>query len=205
MNSDDDERAKEDLMWQTWQDGISKVGSSAAVKLFRGDQPMGDEELFQGWLETIDRMMEIALSPEDFEELKWHSISSDQKRETFEGVDVSFKKFVDTIEMVISVMMGGERQQADKVIARKIIVEALSRAANQDIEDVFDIDPGKGLMSSEQLVELGLNRDKLIECLLQDQQVISADCVEGEFLVGTTDGEIQFRLVFSDEAKGGHS
>jgi len=43
----------------------------------------------------------------------------------------------------------------------------------------------------------------LTESLLLDPQIKAADCVNGEFIVKTTCGEIKVRLVFGDEAKGG--
>jgi hypothetical protein len=202
MNSEDNEKAKADLLWQTWQDGISKAGSSAAVKLFRSGQPITDEELFQAWIETIDHIMEfIAESPADFEE--WKQRNPNEKREIFEGKELNFEIFVSTIQRVINVMKTGTIDQADKKTAGKIIAGALSRAANKEVEIVVDLDPGKELMSSEKIGELGISREKLIESLLRDPQVMSADCVEGEFRVSTICGEIQFRLVFGDEPRGG--
>jgi hypothetical protein len=205
MNYEGSEQSIVDLAWQAWHDGISTAGSKAAIKLFRSDQPVGDEELFPDWLETIDRMMAIALSPEELEALQWLNLDSNEKRERLESSEISFENFVGTIERAIHVMKTGKHLQADKETATKIIVGALSRASKKDVEGVFDVDPGKGLMSSERLVELGISSENLSDSLLLDHRVLSANCIEGEWVVSTTIGEIQFRLVFGDEATGGHS
>ena len=67
------------------------------------------------------------------------------------------------------------------------------------------LEPGKELMSSEKIAELGITKKSLLDSLNLDPQVKAADCVEGEFIVKTIRGEIKFRLVFGDEGSGGRA
>lgn len=129
MASEDNVESKSEMAGQAWKDGLSRVGSNAAVKLFRSGQFIEDGDLFQGWLETIDLMMEyMAGSTEDI--IEWKQRSPEGKRQAFRGKVLGYKSFVNAIQRVINVMNGeaikdqGKIKQDDKETIRKIISNA---------------------------------------------------------------------------------
>jgi hypothetical protein len=202
MNLEDNEEAKNEAVWQIWWSGIAKAGS---IKLTRGTQTT-DDELFQVWMETIDRIMEqIAESPEDFDE--WKQLSPDEKYKEFENGLINYEGFIGDVQSTIDVMKTklSNSQATDKETARKILSRAFSRASNSKVESGIELEHSQELMSSEKIAELGITKKKLLDSLLLDPQVKSVDCVEGEFIVTTYYGEIKFRLVFGDEGSGGRA
>ena len=109
MNSESHEEDISEALWQAWQAGISAAGSNAAVKLFRSGQPVRNEELFQGWLESIELMINI-LAEQGKESIdglnEFKQLSPDEKHEMLKGTEIGFDSFADTIQKVISVMKG---------------------------------------------------------------------------------------------------
>ena len=195
---EDDQGYKDSIIVQIWQEGVKKAG---ALKFLSGET---DNEVHQIWIETIDLMMgQFYESPDDFN--KWKQQSPNEKYKelnegplNFEGFKGEAQSLIDFIKTKLS-----NTKQAEDENARNIISRAISRAANRDIESVMDIDPCKGLVSSEKMGELGVTKEKLTESLLLDPQVKAVDCINGEFIVKTIRGEIKFCLVFGDEASGG--
>jgi len=208
MNSEDNKEIKSVAVGEIWRDGMATAGSNAALNLVRSGRPMGYEELLPVWVKTIDLIMEIVLeSPEDLK--VWEQNSPDEKYELFKGQEMGYESFVDNIRQGIEMMKSkglvdeAKVRQAQEETARQVIIRAVSRASNQEVEGGIDLEPRKDLMSSEKIVEIGITREKLLDSLRQDAMVISADCVDGGILLNTMYGEISFRMVFGDEAGAG--
>jgi hypothetical protein len=79
-------------------------------------------------------------------------------------------------------------KEAEEENAKNIISRAFSRAANREVVGGIDLEPGKELISSEKIAELGITKKKLLDSLLLDPQVKAADCVNGVFIARTTRG-----------------
>ena len=210
MNSEDNKEQKSVEIGEIWWDGMATAGSNAVLNLARSGRPMGYEELLPVWVKTIDLIMEIVLeSPEDLK--AWKENSPYEKYELFKDKDMGYKSFIGNIRQGIEMMKSKGRvdeakvRQAQEETARQVIIRAVSRASNQEVEGGIDLEPRKDLMSSEQIVEIGITREKLLDSLRQDAMVISADCVDGGILLNTMCGEISFRMVFGDEASGGRA
>jgi hypothetical protein len=197
MESENDQECKAFLVGQIWQEGIKKAG---LIKLTGGT----NEGLYQVWTETIDFMMEqFYESPDDFNE--WKQQSPNEKYKEVNKQLINYEGFIGEVQSIIDFMKTklSNTKQAEEENTRKIISRAFSRASNREVESGIELEPGKELMSSEKIAELGITKKNLLDSLNLDPQVKAADCVEGEFIVKTTRGEIKFRLVFGDEARGG--
>lgn len=193
MESEEDEADKGHLAWQIWLRGIDKAVRS---KLAGGT----DDELCQLWLEAIDAFMELYY-PED---TGWKQFSPNEKYEKVNNAMINYKGFIDAVNSSIDEMKLGliNSKQAEDENAKNIITKAFSRAAKREVKSGIDLEPGRELMSSEMIVELGITKKDLTMSLLFDPQVKAVDCTDGEFIVTTIFGEIKFRLVFGDEANG---
>ena len=89
----------------------------------------------------------------------------------------------------------------DKKVAEDIISSALNIASDGRVESIKYIAPDK-MMTSEQIQQLNLTKEGILEALLQDPRVISAEGKEGKFHIETEEGNITFNFVFGDEAEG---
>ncbi|MBF0557055.1 MAG: hypothetical protein HQK96_21275, partial [Nitrospirae bacterium] len=152
MESEEDEAYKGHLARQIWIEGIDKAVRS---KLAGGT----DDELCQLWLEAIDAFMELYY-PEDTE---WKQFSSNEKYEKVNNSMINYKGFIDAVNSSIDEMKLGlsNSKQAEDKNAMNIITKAFSRAAKREVESGIDLEPGKELMSSETIAELGITKEKL--------------------------------------------
>jgi hypothetical protein len=199
MESENDQEAKAFIVLEIWEKGIEKAGG---LKLTGAT----DDKLYQVWTETIDFAMEQLYEfPDDFKE--WKQQSPDDKYKYLSEGLLNYESFIGQAESLIDLMKTklSNTKQAEEENRRKIISRAFSRASNMEIESGIDLEPGKELMSSEKITELGITKKNLLDSLNMDPQVEAADCVNGEFIVKTIYGEISFRLVFGDEASGGRA
>lgn len=89
----------------------------------------------------------------------------------------------------------------DKTLFEEIISSAINIASGGRVESISHIAPDK-MMTSEQVQQLDLTKEAIVEALLQDPRVASAECREGKFHVVTEEGAITFNFVFGYEGEG---
>lgn len=90
----------------------------------------------------------------------------------------------------------------DKRIAEEIISSAINIASGDRVESIKQSAPDK-MMTSEQVQQLHLKKEEILDALMQDPRVTSAECKEGKFHVVTEAGSITFNFVFEDEEQSG--
>jgi hypothetical protein len=97
------------------------------------------------------------------------------------------------------------KDQEDKKLSEKrvmdIIGSAVNTASGGRVENITRLAPDK-MMTSEQVQGITLTKEAILEALLQDPRVLSAECREGKFHIATEDGTKTFNFVFGDEGEG---
>lgn len=90
----------------------------------------------------------------------------------------------------------------DREMAMDIISTAVDIASGGLMDRKIITTPPRKMMTSEQVQMTRLTKESIVNALLKDPRVISAECREGKFNIETKEGTITFNFVFGDEKEG---